>query len=65
MSFGKAKGLTVKIFEDYSDGTVEEKINKFFSENKDVEILDIKYQINYIDLETYGCEKAMVIYREN
>lgn len=64
--YGKAKGIKVIEFANYTDGDVEQKLNKFFAENEHVTVLDIKYTNTYHhDDGMYGTEKALVIYRED
>jgi len=67
--YGKAKGMKVKTFQDYTDGSVEEKLNNFFVKNPNVEVLDIKYfngygVVNIDEIDAYGRECAMILYRE-
>jgi len=62
--YGKASGLKVKLFTDYTDGYVEDKLNKFFEDNPEIEVLDIKYSKSYhVDDEMYGTERGMLIYK--
>lgn len=62
--YGKAKGLKVKYFGDYTDGNVEEKLNVFFTENPDIEIVDVKFEYRPSEAYQYGHEFALVFYRE-
>ena len=63
--YGLAKGVKVKLFSDYTDGDVEDKLNKFFEENPSIEILDIKYLKSYHEDDgMYGTERGLLIYRE-
>lgn len=67
MTYGKAKELKVKLIQDYTDWSAEEKLNRFFEENPQIEVIDIKvqYRPDYTDQYLYGHEYAMmVIYRE-
>ena len=54
----------------YGDGgweintTLEEEINKFLEENKDIHVIDIKYAVATIENE-YTQSSALVIYEEN
>lgn len=54
----------------YMDGdwevstTLEEELNKFLEENKDIRVIDIKYAMTTIDNE-YTQSSALVIYEEN
>jgi hypothetical protein len=64
MGYGKVKGLQVKKFSDYVDGDIEEKLNEFFIQNQDVEIVDVQYKlVPNGDLSDYGNEIALVFYR--
>lgn len=64
--YGKAKGLKTMEFANYTDGCVEEKLNKFFEENESITVLDIKYTNTYHhDDGMFGTEKALLIYRED
>lgn|GEM_PF-3416666 len=63
--YGIAEGLKTKEFSNYTDGVVEEKLNKFFKENPKIIVLDIKYTNTYHhDDEIYGTERALLIYRD-
>ncbi len=44
--------------------TLEEEINKFLEENKDIHIIDIKYAVATIENE-YTQSSALIIYEEN
>jgi len=65
---GKAHGVKVKTFDDYTDGDAVSKLNEFIQSNPDIDILDIKYFNGYSvvdnDEMSYGRENAMIIYRE-
>lgn len=65
---GRAEGVVVKTFDDYTDGCAITKLNKFIQENPDITILDIKYFNGYTVTDnqdmTYGRENATLIYRE-
>ena len=63
--YGKAKGLKVKYFGDYTDGSVEEKLNVFFTENPEIEVVDVKFEYRPNEQYQYGHEFALVFYREN
>ena len=64
--YGKAKGLRVREFSNYTDGDVEHKLNMFFMDNENITVLDIKYTNTYHHEDTmWGTEKALVIYRED
>lgn len=63
----QAGNLRIKLITDFTDGDVEEKVNKFFRENPELIILDIKYFNGYSvvgseDLDSYGRETAMIVY---
>jgi len=67
--YGKAEGLKVKTFADYTDGCIEQKLNKFLQENPKVTIVDIKYFNGYgvvsnDESESYGRETALLVYRK-
>lgn len=53
----------------YGDGgwevstTLEEEINKFLEENKDIHVVDIKYAVATIE-DDYTQSSALVIYKE-
>lgn len=65
MSYGLAKGLKTVVFTDYQGAELEDNINKFLTENPNVEILDIKVQYHPNPKEyDYGGEYALIIYRE-
>ena len=61
--YGRAEGLKVKYFSDYTDGDVETKLNKFFNENPEAEIIDVKFERQFIEGYDYGHEIALVFYR--
>ena len=56
--------MKVKLFDENHELKKEKSINKFLSE-KEVELLDIKYQvaINICGEEQIYCFSAMIIYR--
>ena len=56
--------MKVKLFDESHELDLEKKINNFLSD-KEVEILDIKYQvaINICGEEQIYCFSAMIIYR--
>jgi hypothetical protein len=63
--YGNSKGMKVKSFYDHTDGDVEQKLNKFFKENTNIEVLDIKYTNTYFhDIGMHGTERALLVYRE-
>ena len=65
---GRAQGVVVKNFDDYTDGDAITKLNQFIRENPDITIIDIKYFNGYSVTDnqdpTYGRENATIIYRE-
>jgi len=65
---GKAHGVVVKNFDDYTDGDAITKLNQFIRENPDITIIDIKYFNGYSVTDNqdmaYGRENATIIYRE-
>lgn len=56
--------MKVKLFDESHELDLEKSINKFLSE-KEIELVDIKYQvaINICGEEQIYCFSAMVIYR--
>ena len=56
--------MKVKIFDESHEKDLEEKINEFLSEHRN--IIDIKYQvsISMFSEEQIYCFSAMIIYKE-
>lgn len=56
--------MKVKLFDESHELDLEKSINKFLSE-KDIDLVDIKYQvaINVCGEEQIYCFSAMIIYR--
>lgn len=56
--------MKVKLFDENHELDLEDSINKFLS--KDIEVLDIKYQvsISFLGEEQIYCFSALIIYNE-
>lgn len=60
-----SKGLKVKQFNDYTDGNVEEKLNKFFQDNPNLSVIDIIYNnMNPSEGYEFCYEWCLLIYKE-
>ena len=57
--------MKVKLFDETHELDLEKSINKFLSE-KDIEIIDIKYQValSVVGEEQIFCFSAMIIYND-
>lgn len=60
--------MRVKVFDCNHEMDLEDAINKFFEENEDIEIIDIKYQLSimydYKEQEQIYCYSALILYKE-
>lgn len=56
--------MYVKIFDEEHEHDLEIKINDFFKKNKDINVIDIKYQIAtlYDEREQIYCYSCMIVY---
>lgn len=57
--------MKVKLFDESHELDLEEDINNFLEDNKDKEIVDIKFQVSisiYKDEQIY-CFSAMIMYK--
>lgn len=57
--------MLVKIFDEEHEQDLEAKVNDFLLRNKDLKIIDIKYQvaITYDEREQIYCYSCMIIYK--
>ena len=58
--------MKVKIFDEGHELDLEKSVNKFLS-NKDIELIDIKYQValSIVGEEQIFCFSAMIIYNND
>lgn len=57
--------MLVKIFDEEHELDLETRINDFLLRNKNIEVIDIKYQvaITYDEREQIYCYSCMIIYK--
>ena len=58
--------MLVKIFDEEHEQDLEAKVNDFLLRNKELKIIDIKYQvaITYDEREQIYCYSCMIIYKK-